>query len=134
MTMKPYIHPRIGGVTRTSVFIKGFGRYLKDCGYEAEFMTCPGESSLQDAIGFVRKALDRNLPIACLLLRHREPAFKNISWHWFMITGYAIKNGRFFVTYHTYGRVHSVDFEKLWDTGMRRKGGMAALGEIVKSR
>ena len=132
MKMKPYIHPRMGGVSKTSLFTDGYGKYLRDCGYQAEFMTCPGESSYADACRFVKESLDRNLPIAYLMLHHRDQKFKDLNWHWFMITGYTIKNERMFLTYHTYGEVHSVDFEDLWNTGIRRKGGMVSLRKLYK--
>ena len=38
MIMKPYIHPRVNGVTRLSIFTKGFGKYLDKKGYEVEFI------------------------------------------------------------------------------------------------
>lgn len=161
--MKPYIHPRVGGVTKLSMFTDGCGQYLKDCGYQAEFETLDGDKSYEEAKTFVAKAMDRNLPVIYLMLRHRDKEFKDLNWHWFCITGYEVKkeekkknqvetddiktNGidkvkgktnteekRIYLNYHTYGEALSVDFKRLWNTGMYKKGGMVALKNIVKDK
>ena len=49
MKMKPYIHPRVGGVTKLSMFTDGCGQYLKDCGYRAEFETLDGDKPYEEA-------------------------------------------------------------------------------------
>ena len=54
MKMKPYIHPRVGGVTKLSMFTDGCGQYLKDCGYGAEFETLDGDKPYEEAEKFVK--------------------------------------------------------------------------------
>ena len=130
MVMKPYIHPRMGGVAKVSLFTEGFGRYLNDRGFDVQFAVCPGESSFEEAEAFIRDALKKNLPVPFLLLRHRDKSFKDLNWHWFMITGYDVRNERSFLKYHTYGEEQEIDFERLWSTGMYRRGGMAAIQSI----
>ena len=88
MKMKPYIHPRVGGVTKLSMFTDGCGQYLKDCGYRAEFETLDGDKPYEEAEKFVKNAIERNLPVIYLMLRHRDKEFKDLNWHWFCITGY----------------------------------------------
>ena len=165
MKMKPYIHPRVGGVTKLSMFTDGCGQYLKDCGYRAEFETLDGDKPYEEAEKFVKNAIERNLPVIYLMLRHRDKKFKDLNWHWFCITGYKtekeevqqrqiknscihtasiqanemnknkIKEGvnleeRVYLNYHTYGEALSVDFKRLWNTGMYKRGGMVALKNI----
>ena len=163
--MKPYIHPRVGGVTKLSMFTDGCGQYLKDCGYLAEFETLDGDNTYEEAERFVINALERNLPVIYLMLRHRDKEFKDLNWHWFCITGYKIKEmgesqkeqsrqqqcleqqqkedrvdaekdknekERIYLNYHTYGEKLSVDFKRLWNTGMYKRGGMVALKNIFK--
>ncbi len=132
MVMKPYIPPRTGGVDKLPVFTEGYGRYLHDRGFKAEFDLCPGERPFEEAEDFVKCSLKKNLPVPFLLLRHRDKAFKDLVWHWFMITGYDVRDGRSFLKYHTYGEEQYVDFQRLWSTGMRRRGGMAAIKKIDK--
>ena len=132
MILKPYIRPRFNGVTRLSIFTEGFGRYLKDRGYEAEFELCVGKDDSDKARDFIIEALSRNLPVACLILSHRDPDLKDLNWHWFSLTGYEYVDGRFCVVYHTYGEKLTVDFEKLWNTGSPIKGGLVALKAVER--
>ena len=37
---------------------------------------------------------------------------------------------RVYLNYHTYGEALSVDFKRLWNTGMYKRGGMVALKNI----
>ena len=37
---------------------------------------------------------------------------------------------RVYLNYHTYGEALSVDFKRLWNTGMYKRGGMVALKSI----
>ena len=132
MIMKPYIHPRVNGVTRLSIFTKGFGKYLNKKDYEVEFETCSGHEDYGTALEFLKRGLDRNLPIAYLMLRHKDPKFHDLNWHWFSVTGYREAGGRIRIQYHTYGEKLEVDFEDLWKTGMYFRGGMISLKSIKK--
>lgn len=130
MVMKPYIHPRMGGVAELSLFTDGYGKYLNDRGYDVTFDLCPGEKSSKEAEIFLKNALKKNLPVPFLLLRHRDKSLKDLNWHWFMITGCDVRNERSILKYHTYGEEQEVDFQQLWSTGMYRRGGMAAIKAI----
>lgn len=130
MVMKPYIHPRMGGVAELSLFTDGYGKYLNDRGYDVTFDLCPGEKSFEEAEIFLKNALKKNLPVPFLLLRHRDKSLKDLNWHWFMITGCDVRNERSILKYHTYGEEQEVDFQQLWSTGMYRRGGMAAIKAI----
>ncbi|MBR0410736.1 MAG: hypothetical protein IJI25_07005 [Eubacterium sp.] len=130
MIMKSYIRPRPGGVIRTSIFTRGLGKYLRDRGYQADFAICRGHEDYVKACRFVKAVLSRNLPIACLMLRHKEKVYANLSWHWFMITGYEMRNDRMVLLGHTYGTTFKVDFEGLWNTGRWLKGGLVAVSRI----
>lgn len=131
--MKPYIHPRVGGVTKLSMFTDGCGQYLRDCGYFAAFETLDGNNTYEEAEAFVMNALERNLPVIYLMLRHRDKEFKDLNWHWFCITGYRVEEKeKVYLNYHTYGEALSVNFKRLWNTGMYKRGGIVALKKISK--
>lgn len=134
MILKPYIRPRFNGVTRLSIFTEGFRHYLMDRGYEPEYELCVGREDPGKAEQFIIEALSRNLPVACLILSHRDPGLKDLNWHWFSLTGYEYKEERFRVIYHTYGEKLAVDFEKLWNTGSPLRGGLVALKAVNKIR
>ncbi|MDO4977789.1 MAG: hypothetical protein Q4E53_11070 [Eubacteriales bacterium] len=131
MKMKPYIHPRMGGVSKTSLFTQGYGDFLRKCGYHADFMELSGDKSYEEACEFVKQALKKDLPIAYLMLRHKDKSLKDLNWHWFMITGYKMEGEKMKLFYHTYGQENEVDFATLWNTGMYRKGGMVAIRHIT---
>ena len=108
MKMKPYLKPRAGGIDRLETYIEGYARYLADLGNED-----------------VRRQIDRGLPIPYLLLYHKDKKqFGDFTWHWFLLTGYEEREGRFYVTAATYGAATRLDFEEMWDTGYEKKGGM----------
>lgn len=130
MTMKPYIRPRVGGVTKLSDFTNGCGRYLKNQGILAKFCVCPGERSYEEAEKFLEDSLQKNMPVAFLLLKHKHEECKDLIWHWFMITGYERKDGKLIAIYHTYGKKYKINFATLWDTGFHKKGGMAAVDYV----
>ena len=130
MILKPYIRPRFNGVTKLSIFTQGFKKYLNDRGYDPVYRLCPGEKPLEEAEAFVREMLEKNLPIACLILFHKKEELKDLNWHWFSVTGYEEIEGEFFVYYHTYGEKHLISLGELWDTGSPVKGGMIALEKV----
>lgn len=132
MTMKRYIRPRPGGVIRIATFTSGLNRYLKSCGLEARFAVCRGKEDYETACRFVKTAIGRGLPVSILLLKHKDSRFKNISWHWFTITGYVFRGDRMKIAYHTYGGVFQVDFYDLWHTGKLLKGGMVTVDEVKR--
>ena len=67
------------------------------------------------------------VPIPCLLLRHQDPALQDITWHWFMLTGYLCYEDMFFVKVVTYGSWRWLNLHLLWQTGYARKGGLVLL-------
>ena len=132
MIMKPYIRPRMGGVTKLSYFTDGCGAYLNRHGYQAEFRTLSGDKSYEEAKTFLKDSISNDLPVAYLNLSHRNPALKDLWWHWFSVTGYEESEERIKIFFHTYGEELSVDFEDLWKGALKPKGGMAALSRISR--
>ena len=130
MTMKPFIRPRVGGVTKLSDFTKGCGKYLEKQGILAEFKLCPGEKTYEEAEKFLVDTLQKNMPVAFLLLKHKSEECKELIWHWFMITGYEKKDGKLTAIYHTYGNTNKIEFATLWNTGFHKKGGMVAIDYV----
>ena len=132
MVMKPYISPRMMGVTRLSIFTEGFGDYLKDRGYEASFVTLDGHEDYEKAVCFIKEALHKKLPVSYLMLRHKDKELADLNWHWFTITGYRDGEETISLFYHTYGEELEIDFPRLWNTGMNHRGGMVAIDRIRK--
>ena len=81
-----------------------------------------GEESYEAAEAFVRRQIDAGLPIPTLILEHKDPAFRDYFWHWFLINGYDDTDG-FKVKAVTYSEYEWLPLEGLWNTGSRRRGG-----------
>lgn len=125
MQMKPYLRPRMGGIDRLELYMDGFGKYLEDAGEtELKMEGFSGEHSAAEAASCVKKQIDQGFLIPCLTLRHRNPAFKDYVWHWFLLTGYEQYEDRFLVKAVTYSRWRWLDLKDLWTTGYRKKGGL----------
>ncbi len=123
-SMKPYLKPRMSGVNKLSIYEEGFGKYLKDSGSEITLHGFAGEHSPEDAADFIKKQIDRGVPIPYLLLKHQNPKLKDFVWHWFIITGFEQTDDDFSVIIATYGTRFVFSLKELWDTGFDQKGGM----------
>lgn len=125
--MKPYLKPRRGGVDKLELFIDGYGRFLQDRGDRRIGMRpLPGETNFKDSWAALKKQIDRGFPIPCLTLRHKNPAYDDYIWHWFLLTGYeeVPRTEAPLVKAVTYGEWKWINFAGLWDTGEARRGGL----------
>lgn len=124
-TMKPYLKPRFGGITRLSIYVDGLKGYLRSRNSD-EFAIhgYSGNENLANAEKQVRDRIDAGFPVPFLLLRHKSPAMKFLTWHWFMLGGYETYKDELFVKVITYGSYHWISLKELWNTGHREKGGM----------
>lgn len=131
MEMKRHLHPRISGVSKLWMFTEGLGGYLKTRNAAIHWEELPGEAGRDEAEAFIRRHLDMGRPIPYLLLRHQEPEYVDINWHWFTLTGYQGSGEDFQVIYATYGERYRTEFTKLWNTGREEKGGMLGIRDIL---
>lgn len=125
--MKPYLHPRMGGIDTLNLYMDCFGNYLHDRGSALEMTSFAGTENLADAEQIIMEQLDREIPIPYLLLKHKNKALDDYTWHWFMLTGYQAEgkdNEVFRVKVVTYGEAVWFDLAELWDTGYEQKGGL----------
>ncbi|MDO5548163.1 MAG: hypothetical protein Q4F79_06715 [Eubacteriales bacterium] len=123
--MKPYLHPRWKGINKLEIYIDGFGQYLRDVGETRLHMRpLQGNCPVQEAEQALCEQIDKGLPVPCLLLHHRDKSFEDYDWHWFLLTGYECLEDTMMVKAVTYGAWRWLDFEQLWRTGYREKGGL----------
>ena len=59
--------------------------------------------------------------------RAQDPQFSEITWHWFLLTGYEESGEGLRVVYGTYGERYTALLSSLWDTGHEQKGGILRL-------
>lgn len=57
MKMKPYLKPRMGGVSKLSMYEEGFGRYLAELGSRVSIKGFSREHSYEEAKDFVKKQI-----------------------------------------------------------------------------
>lgn len=125
--MKPYLHPRMSGVNKTSMFIDGFKKYLADKGSNIKLSSFDGNEKAYKARAFVKAQIDNALPVPVLVLYHQNKLFKDYTWHWFIINGYNEVEGKMLVKVVSYGEWKWFDFDELWNSGYSKKGGLIKL-------
>ena len=125
MKMKPYLKPRRTGIDSLDIYMDGFGKYLADKGCDAVHMEpLHGTEDAEKAKAAVIDAIDRGVPVPCLILKHENPLFENYVWHWFLLTGYDTAGDSCMVKAVTYGESKWLDMDDLWNTGHDKKGGL----------
>lgn len=139
--MKPYLHPRMTGVDTLKLFLDGFRQYLADIPHSSLHLSpFYGDRPVEQAEQSILNRLRDGFPLPCLVLNHKNKAFSDFVWHWFLIVGCRKEKGRFQVLAATYGEGVWLDFARLWDTGFIRKGGLVLVencresSQPVKSR
>ncbi len=126
MSMKPYLRPRETGIKDLDTYIYGVRAYLEDVGADdIGIEGFGGENSWEEARDAIAEQIDRGIPVPYLMLKHRDKAFDFFEWHWFLINGYAERDGIFTLKAATYGKAHFLPLERLWNTGYEEKGGLA---------
>lgn len=122
-TMYKYVAPGFRGMSNIHLFERGFLKYAQSVNTPVEIRLLSGESSFSQARAFINHCLDLGLCLQYLLLHHQDPAFEEIEWHWFTVTGYKGNN----IVYSTWGEKREADLEKLWQTGHKEKGGLVCI-------
>ena len=124
--MKPYLSPRMSGIDRLSIYVDGYAKYLADRGETRISMDMlDGSEPYETAEKAVLHQIDAGYPIPTLILNHRNPAFDDYIWHWFLINGYDLDDhGLLKVKAVTYSKYEWLDFRALWDTGHKKRGGL----------
>ena len=125
MIMKPYISPRLGGVSKLKLYTKGVKKYLNDTGCDKPLMQpYPMGQPLEDAKQILQQQMNNGMLIPFLLLNPVSSEWKDYHWHWFLLTGYRREKDSLMVKAVTYGKGEWLPFSKLWDDKNRKNGGM----------
>lgn len=123
--MEKYLWPRLSGINRLDIFVDGYTKYMNDRGVTCIGMDMlDGSETYENAAAAIMKQIDSGYPVPILNLNHKEKAFKDYEWHWFLINGYEETDNTLFVKAVTYSGFRWLDFRKLWDTGFANKGGL----------
>ncbi len=124
--MRPYLSPRMSGIDRLDIYVDGYAQYLKDRGETRISMdTLDGDEPYASAKQAVIRQIDEGYPIPTLILNHKNKAFDDYVWHWFLLNGYDLDDDGFLrVKAVTYSKYEWLDFCALWDTGHKKRGGL----------
>ena len=125
--MKPYLHPRMSGIDSLSIYLEGFGAYLKDVKSDITLSGVEGFESIENAKAALISQIERGIPVPFLCLYHRDRRFKDYEWHWFLINGYESFEDTLMVKAVTYSSWEWLNFDDLWNTGRLKKGGMIVI-------
>ena len=128
--MKPYLHPRMGGIDKLSIFIEGFEKYMKNADGKLHLSGIEGGEPYEKARQALIAKIDEGNPAAFLCLLHKNKAFSDYKWHWFLINGYDIRDDKTFIKAVTYSEYEWIDFEELWNSGYPQKGGIVLVNPI----
>lgn len=121
--MYRFVAPGFRGMAETKLFERGFAKYAAAHGIEVQFESLQGDASYEEARNMIHRYIDAGISVQYLLLRHTNPLFDEIEWHWFTITGYQGDE----IIYSTWGERRTADLKLLWDTGHQEKGGILAV-------
>ncbi len=125
MHVKPWLRPRSTGINRIDIFIDGANAYMADNNIEGIRLSgLEGYESLDSAKEQIVKYIDQGMPVAYLMLNHRDRQFNFFEWHWFVVNGYAYRGDKLHIKTATYGRARWLCLDDLWDTGCSSKGGI----------
>jgi len=125
--MFSFFPPGITGLSNIRRFRRCFLDYADAAGVAVRPALMDGREPLGAARDFVTAALDEGYPVMYLLLRHKDPALDDYTWHWFNLTGYETKGESMSVDFATWGSKHTADFDNLWNTGANHLGGMVVI-------
>ena len=143
MIMKPYLKPRITGIDILDVYTEGFLSYLsgRNC-HSVKITEIHGDRPVEEAKELFIKKIDEGFFVPYLLLHHKDKDFHEFEWHWFLLNGYSDAASltkddyltdvmrpqgecdHLFVKSATYGEAEWLDFDRMWETGVTKRGGM----------
>ncbi len=123
--MERYLWPRMGGIDTPDIYMEGYSRYLSDCGvHDITMEKLEGTEPYEKAAEAVKGQIDAGLPVPMLVLRHKNRAFKDYVWHWFLLNGYEETEDDLLVKAVTYSEYKWLSLRALWDSGHEKKGGL----------
>ena len=122
-----YIYPRFMGLHKLSLYIKGYEKYATECGESVNISSLDGNEKVENAMFFIKDAIDDGYPLAYLLLKHQDEDIDEIEWHWFTVIGYEDTIDDMIITFVTWGEKFNISLKKLWATNKTPKGGIVCI-------
>ncbi len=128
-TVFQYVTPGFMGMSSIKRFKRCFLEYACAAGVDVRLSLLGGEACAAEARQFIMRAIDAGYCVLYLLLTHKDQELDEFTWHWFTLTGYETEGGAMRVDYATWGKKHTFDFDRLWNTGTLSHGGMVVVSD-----
>ena len=123
--MKPYLRPRWTGIDKLKIYIEGMNSFLEDRDYDkVEILGISGHEDYEVARKSLKEQVDKGMLVPILTLKHKSPKYNFYEWHWYNLSGYEEREDGLYVKAITYGDYAWLNFEELWNTGFKKKGGL----------
>ena len=127
ITMFKYVTPGFMGMRSIKRFKRCFTEYANAADADVRLTLLDGEADEAAAKEFVTRGLDAGYCVLNLLLTHKDSELDELTWHWFTLTGYEKTGDDMRVDFATWGKKHTLDFSRLWNTGTQSRGGMVII-------
>ena len=86
MSVKLYLEPRRTGIKDLKTYTDGVELYLKDTDVEdIELKSIEGSEPYEKIRMAVEESINKGMPLAYLMLKHKDKAFEFFEWHWFIV-------------------------------------------------
>lgn len=113
-----FVWPKYRGLPSLDYFEQSLNDYLKITDTAVHYSKLLDTDSYENAKAFIKHYINRNLPVAFLLLEHESRLIYDLTWHWFNITGYEESpDGDFDVIFATFGEKCRLSLFSLWNKG-----------------
>ena len=107
------MRPGMMGFPYAGRFRKRFAAYSAENGVCLKSKLLYSWDRADEAVSLVESSLRMQDPVALLLLKHREPAFDENTWHWMTITGYSPDTDRVMIS--NYGNKETMKASLLFE-------------------
>lgn len=117
VNVRKHVKPGVFGLTSVKQFSENVLSFAKEQGVTLTPNFVQEKCSADEALVFIISALQKNLPVAMLILTHPVRALSEYVWHWMTIHHYYINeltNMRTIVI-SSCGERHLIDFDLLWN-------------------
>ncbi len=110
--VRKFVKPGLMGLKSTAAFASGTAAFAKDRGVEIVPQVVQSSLNMQNAFGFIQKALEQRYMPALLILKNPSRELRDFHWHWMAVTGCDTDKQSVLVS--TYGKEFELPFELVW--------------------
>lgn len=110
--VREFVKPGLMGLKSPSAFASGTVAFAKSRGVNIVSQVVQRSLNMQNAFGFIQKALEQMYMPALLILKNPSVELLDFHWHWMAVTG--CDPDKKSVCVSTYGKEFELPFELVW--------------------